>query len=115
MKIIRGLFATFLFASVALSTVAQSTLQYDIALTVNYDAGAFEGTAIVSYTNTTGIALSELFFRLYANDPGLYGTAFVQILDITIQIASVTYVLYLNDTVVLVPPAEPLHPNNEEV
>ncbi len=111
MKIIRGLFATFLFASVALSTVAQSTLQYDIALTVNYDAGAFEGTAIVSYTNTTGIALSELFFRLYANDPGLYGTAFVQILDITIQTASVTYVLYLNDTVVLVPLAEPLQPD----
>jgi len=86
-----------------------------LPLPVDYDAGAFEGTTIVSYTNTTGIALSELFFRLYANDPGLYGTAFVQILDITIQIASVTYVLYLNDTVVLVPPAEPLHPNNEEV
>ena len=111
MKIIRGLFATFLFVSLALSAAAQSTLQYDIDLTVDYDAGAFEDTAIVSYTNTTGIALSELFFRLYANDSGLYGTAFVQILGITIQTASVSYALYLNDTVVLVPLAEPLQPN----
>lgn len=95
----------------ALSAWAQSTLRYDIDLAVNYDAGSFEGTAIVAYTNATGMALPELFFRLYANDDSLYGTAVVQILDVTIQTASMTYALYLDDTVVLVPLDEPLQPD----
>jgi len=55
--------------------------------------------------------LSELFFRLYANDDSLYGTAVVQILDITIQTTSMTYALYLDDTVVFVPLDEPLQPD----
>ena len=111
-KILRLLAAaTLVFCILALSAVAQSTLSYDIDLLVDYDTGAFEGTAIIGYTNSTGVALSELFFRLYANDDGLYGTAFVQILDITIQTASITFSLYLDDTVVLVPLDEPLQPD----
>ena len=106
-----GLFAAFVFCSLALSAVAQPTLSYDIDLAVDYDAGSFEGTAAIAYTNSTGMALSELFFRLYANDASLYGTAFVQILGITIQTASMTYSLYLDDTVVLVPLDEPLQPH----
>ncbi len=97
--------------SLAMSGLAQSTLSYDINLLVDYDTGSFEGTAVVAYTNSTEIVLPELFFRLYANDDGLYGTAFVQILDITIQTASMTYSLYLEDTVVLVPLDEPLQPD----
>lgn len=90
--------------------MAQSTLQYDIDVAVDYDAGTFEGTAVIAYTNTTGHALSELFFRLYANDDSIYGTAAVQILDITVQTASMTYALYLDDTVVLIPLDNPLQP-----
>lgn len=100
-----------MFCSLALSGWAQSTLSYDIDLIIDYDAGSFEGTAVIDYTNSTGVALSELFFRLYANDDSLYGTAFVQILDIAIQTGSRSFSLYLNDTVVLVPLDEPLQPD----
>jgi peptidase M1-like protein len=90
---------------------AQPALSYDINLIVDYDTGAFEGTAVIDYTNSTGVALPELFFRLFANDDSLYGTAFVQILDITIQTTSRTFSLYLDDTVVLLPLDIPLQPN----
>jgi Peptidase family M1 domain len=105
------LVASFVFCLVAISGWAQPSLNYDIDLVVDYDAGSFEGTVEVAYTNLTGIALSELFFRLYANDDSLYGTAFVQILDIAIQTDSRPFSLYLNDTVVLVPLDEPLQPD----
>jgi len=110
-RILGFLAAVLVFCSLALSGWTQSSLSYDIDLIVNYDAGSFEGTAIIDYTNTTGIALSELFFRLYANDAGLYGTAFIQIQDIAIQTGSRSFSLYLNDTVVLVPLDEPLQPD----
>ncbi len=110
-KKILGLLATFMFCLLAMSGLAQPGLSYDIDLIVDYDTGTYEGIAVIAYTNSTGMALSELFFRLYANDNGLYGTAFVQILDITIQTASRTFSLYLDDTVVLVPLKEPLQPD----
>lgn len=100
-----------MFCSLSLPSWAQSVLSYDIDLIVDYDAGSFEGIAIIDYTNSTGMALSELFFRLYANDDGLYGTAFIQILDIAIQTDSRSFSLYLDDTVVLVPLDEPLQPD----
>lgn len=102
---------SFAFCLLAMPGLAQPSLSYDIDLIVDYDAAAFEGTAVVTYTNSTRIALSELFFRLYANDDSLYGSAFVQILDITIQTDSRTFSLFLNDTVVLVPLDVPLQPN----
>ena len=110
-KIFRLLATTFMFCSLSLSGWAQSVLSYDIDLIVDYDAGSFEGIAVIDYTNSTGMPLSELFFRLYANDDGLYGTAFIQILDIAIQTDSRSFSLYLDDTVVLVPLDEPLQPD----
>jgi len=81
-------------------------------LDVDYGLGTFEGTAVIALTNSTDAPLSELFFRLFANDDGLYGTAFVQILDIRLQTRSMSYALYLDDTVVLVPLDQPLQPND---
>ena len=77
---------------------------------IDYDSGSFEGRATIQYINSTGLALAELFFRLFANDSTLYGTAFVQIQEISIQTASMSFSLYLNDTVVLVPLDTPLEP-----
>jgi len=97
-------------SSFAPSVLSQNTLNYDIDLVIDYDSGAFEGRATIQYTNSTGMALSELFFRLYANDSTLYGTAFVQVREISIQTASVPFSLHLDDTVILVPLDAPLEP-----
>ncbi|MBU1049859.1 hypothetical protein KKG90_07555 [Candidatus Bipolaricaulota bacterium] len=109
-KKVSGLLVLIALCSLAQSSLAQSSLSYQLDLVVDYGAGVFEGSAVIAYTNSTGVPLSELFFRLYANDDSLYGTAFVQILDISIQTASRTYSLYLDDTVVLVPLDDPLQP-----
>jgi hypothetical protein len=46
-KTFRLLATTFVFCSLALSGWAQSVLSYDIDLIVDYDAGSFEGVAVI--------------------------------------------------------------------
>ena len=102
--------AMFLLCLLATPTFAQDTLRYDIDLVVDYDSGAFEGRATIQYTNSTGIALSELFFRLFANDSTLYGSAFVQVSEVSIQTASMPFSLFLDETVLMIPLNESLQP-----
>lgn len=102
--------AALLLSSLATTVFSQPPLSYDIDLVVDYDSGTFEGQATIQYTNSTGMALSELFFRLYANDSSIYGTAFVEVHEISIQTASMPFSLYLDETVVLVPLTTPLQP-----
>ena len=84
-----------LLCVLATPALSQGTLSYEMHLFVDYDFGTFEGRATIQYTNSTGIALSELFFRLYANDPALYGSAFVQVSEVSIQTASMPFSLSL--------------------
>ncbi|MFC2095487.1 M1 family metallopeptidase [Candidatus Bipolaricaulota bacterium] len=90
--------------------LAQSSLSYDLNVVIDYDSGAYTGHASVHYTNSTGLALSELFFRLFANDSSLYGTAFVTVREVTIQTASMPFSLFLDDTVLMIPLDMPLQP-----
>lgn len=91
----------------------EQPLSYDIHLAIDYDQGSFDGRCVVNYTNTTGEQLSELFFRLFANDPSLYGTASIQVSSISIQTASVPLLLFVDDTVLLVPLDAPLQPEEQ--
>jgi len=102
--------AMLLLCVLATPALSQGTLSYEIYLFVDYDFGTFEGHATIQYTNSTGIALSELFFRLFANDPSLYGSAFVQVSKVSIQTASMTFSLFANETVLMVPLNESLQP-----
>jgi len=90
--------------------LSQDNLRYEVDLVVDYDSGAFEGRATVQYTNSTGTALPELFFRLFANDSTLYGSAFVQVSEVSIQTASMPFSLFLDETILMIPLDEPLQP-----
>lgn len=100
----------FLLCVLATPALSQDTLSYEMHLLVDYDFGTFEGRATIQYTNSTGIALPELFFRLYANDPTLYGSAFVHVSEVTIQTASMPFSLFANETVLMIPLNESLQP-----
>lgn len=102
--------AMFLLCLLAAPALSQGTLHYEMHLFVDYDSGTFESHATIQYTNSTGIALSELFFRLYANDPTLYGSAFVQVSEVSIQTASTPFFLFLDETVLMIPLNESLQP-----
>ncbi len=104
------LLATFLLSLPAMPALSQDNLRYEVDLVVDYDSGAFEGRARIQYTNSTGIALPELFFRLYANDSTLYGSAFVRVGEVSVQTASMPFSLFLNETVLMIPLNEPLQP-----
>jgi len=79
-------------------------------LVIDYDSGSFEGCVTVGYTNVTGDPLSELFFRLFANDATLYGDAFVQVNEVSIQTASMPFSLLLDETVLMISLDDPLQP-----
>ncbi len=102
--------AVFLLCLFSTPMLSQDTPNYEMHVFVDYDSGTFEGRAMIQYTNSTGIALSELFFRLYANDSTLYGTAFVQVSEVFIQTASTTFSLFLDETVLMIPLSESLQP-----
>jgi len=102
--------ALLLLCLLSASALSQDNLRYEVDLVVDYDSGAFEGRATVQYTNSTGIALPELFFRLYANDSTLYGSAFVQVSEVSIQTASMPFSLFLDETVLMIPLDESLQP-----
>ncbi len=102
--------AIFLLCLLAAPTLSQDTLSYEMRLLIDYDSGTFESSATIQYTNSTGIALSELFFRLYANDSTLYGSAFVHVSEVSIQTASMPFFLFLDETVLMIPLNESLQP-----
>jgi len=89
---------------------ADSPLAYDIDLTIDYEEGSFEGHSVISLRNETGQPLPELFFRLFANDATLYGTAFITVREVAVQTESMSFALFLDDTVIMVPLKEPLQP-----
>jgi len=100
----------FLLCLLTTPTFSQDNLHYEIDLVVDYDSGAFDGRATIQYTNSTGMALPELFFRLYANDATLYGSASVQVSEVSVQTASMPFSLFLSETVLMIPLDEPLQP-----
>ena len=84
--------------------------RYDMDLVVDYDSGAFSGTLMLQFANPTEQSLSDIFLRVYANDPTLYGDAFVNVSDVFVQSASCSITWYVGDTVVEIPLETPLAP-----
>ncbi|TFH11587.1 MAG: M1 family peptidase [Candidatus Atribacteria bacterium] len=89
---------------------AQGSLEYDINLTVDYEAGSFEGHSTIVLLNETQTALPELFFRLFANDSTLYGSASLHVSEVSVQTNSMPFVFFSDDTILMVPLEIPLQP-----
>ena len=83
-------------------------VSYDIDLHVDLASGQYDGEATILWTNETGHPLEEVFFRLYANDDAIYGPARVDIPLIMVDGVEADPLWFLDDTVVLVPLADPL-------
>lgn len=54
-------------------TTLPLTTCYDLALHLQPSTRSYTGTARITYSNRTGMALSELVFRTYPNAPVIYG------------------------------------------
>lgn len=100
---------------VGATATPQDALSYDIDLILDYDSGSFEAQCVVNYTNVTGHTLSELFFRLFANDAQLYGNASIDIASVFVQTRSLSMAQFVDDTVLMVPLDTPLQPDEHIV
>jgi len=94
----------------SISTFGALAPRYDMDLVVDYDSGAFAGQMTVTYTNPTSEELSAVFFRVFANDPTLYGDAVVNVSETFVQSSSCTPSWYVGNTVLEVPLTVPLSP-----
>ncbi len=110
-----GLILGILLIGVLSLCVAAEAPHYTIDLHVDYEAGTFAGEVQVAYENTTGSELNELFFRLYANGAGIYGTASIRVTETRIEDRRIETALYVEGTVLLVPLPEPLLPGDRLV
>ncbi len=94
----------------SISTMGTLAPRYDMDLVVDYDSGAFAGEVTVTYTNPTAEDLSEVFFRVFANDSTLYGDAVVNVAEVFVQSSSCSPSWYVGNTVLAVPLTVPLSP-----
>jgi len=87
-----GLFA-FLLPLVppasARAAEAWEGLRYEIAIEVDVSSGTFAGTEEIAFTNGTGLALEEIFLRLYPNASSLYGEGELRATGVTLDGESV--------------------------
>jgi len=76
---------------------------YDIALEVDFAAGAFRGTQTIGYLNTTGERLEEIFLRLYPNAPAIYGNGFLNVEEVRVDGETIETKTFVGDTVLWAP------------
>jgi hypothetical protein len=105
------LLALLVSGAVGHLSVASASPHYSMDVVVDYDAGSFAGDLRVEVQNTTGIELAELFFRLYPNAAGIYGSASVQVIGTLVDGQAVATETFVEDTVLYVPLPEPLPPD----
>ena len=101
-------------ASICICTppaLAAASAHYDMSVAVDYDAGSFTGQLRVEYPNATGVALSELFFRLFPNAMGIYGNASLRVIEARVEEQPIAAKTFVEDTVLLVPLSSPLAPD----
>ncbi len=95
-------------AAPALTAAAQP--DYALDLSVDFTSGVVSGTLRLDYLNTTGIEQTELLFRLHPNATHIYGSASLRVLTATVSSTRVEPLLFVEDTVLLVPLLEALAP-----
>jgi hypothetical protein len=93
---------------------AQTAVQYEIDVHADAELGVFDGHLNVLYTNATPAALSEIVFRLFANDSVLYGGAFLEVTELIVQSTSLPIATFVDDTLLIVP-LEPTLPPGDEI
>ncbi len=106
-----GLVSLLLLVSAA--ERSQASVQYEIDVRMDADLGTFDGDLTVQYTNREETALSEIVFRLFPNDSALYGEAFLEVTELTVQSASLPIATFVDDTVLIVPLEPSLSPGAE--
>lgn len=98
-----ALCALLLAASVAAVCAASARHHYAIDLDVDFASGVFAGTMTATVANFTPHALSEVWFRLYANGQPIYGEARIDVRSVQVDRVPVDAPLFLDNTALLVP------------
>ncbi len=98
-------------AGVVASASAAYTIDAEVVLPVSGGSPEIDGTVEMRYTNTTGEAIDQLPFRLYANGPDPYHDT-IQVRDVTVDGAGVATTMSDDQTTLSVPLAAPLPPGN---
>lgn len=75
---------------------------YTLAVTLDRDTSSISGTERIVFRNTTGIAQSEVYFRLFPNAE-YYGEGSLTVTDLTVDGDTVVPELSTSDTVLRVP------------
>ncbi len=77
--------------------------RYEIALDIDSSEGAFRGTQTISYLNTTGERLEEIFLRLYPNARTIFGNGFLNVEEVRVDGETIETKTYVGDTVLWAP------------
>lgn len=92
---------------------ATGSTSYEMSLEVDARRGTFHGAVTVVYRNPAPVDIAEIFFRLYANDADLYGSASLEVEAAHVANELVEAVLFAGDTVLMLPLAVPLAPADQ--
>ncbi|MEW5825789.1 MAG: M1 family aminopeptidase [Candidatus Bipolaricaulota bacterium] len=84
--------------------------RYALDVAVDYDAGTFAGTLDIGFVNPAPRDLDEVWFRVYANAPGLFGSAHVDVLSAEVHGVAAPLAAFVDDTAWVVSLPAPLAP-----
>ena len=87
----------------ALGLPAACTPTYVLDVTVDFDAGTFAGSSVVTVENEMATLLDHLCFRLFPNAYAIYGTAAVSVLEVSVDGSATSFVTDQDETVLVVP------------
>ncbi len=82
--------------------------RYQITLNLDYDNHSYSGESTVDYINVEGESQDKLYFRLYPNGGKAWGAGSLTVSDVTVDGATATIALSLEDTVLEVSLPQPL-------
>ena len=83
---------------------------YEIDLFVDWASGTFSGTTTVVAANCTAASIDGFLFRLFANNPGVYGEAYLSVTKISAEGETIDFPAQPASTTLWVPLPSPLEP-----
>jgi len=72
---------------------------YQINIEIDFDGGSYKGSAKIDYVNLEQIGLESLYFRLFPNGGGIYGSGYLKIKSVMVDGEEAITALSLDDSV----------------
>ncbi len=72
---------------------------YQVNIEVDFDSGSYKGSAKIDYINLEETGLKSLYFRLFPNGGGIYGSGFLKVESAAVDGEEAVTVLSVDDSV----------------